>query len=95
MDDKQKDIDEKKEVDQKEDNVDDKNVGGNDEKEILEREVEDFGVVNDKEGNDNQDGGEKGEEKFVEDLSEKDIQKYKIDIEEIDSKVGDEEVEDI
>lgn len=34
MDDKQKDIDEKKEVDQKEDNVDDKNVGGNDEKEI-------------------------------------------------------------
>lgn len=34
MDDKQKDIDEKKEVDQKEDNVDDKNVEGNDEKEI-------------------------------------------------------------
>lgn len=34
MGDKQKDIDEKKEVDQKEDNVDDKNVGGNDEKEI-------------------------------------------------------------
>lgn len=95
MDDKQKDIDEKKEVDQKEDNVDDKIVEGNDEKEILEREVEDFGVVNDKEGNDNQDDGEKGEEKFVEDLSEKDIQKYKIDIEEIDSKVGDEEVEDI
>lgn len=33
--------------------MDDKNVEGNDEKEILEREVEDFGVVNDKEGNDN------------------------------------------
>lgn len=95
MDDKQKDIDEKKEIDQKEDNVDDKNVEGNDEKEILEREVEDFGVVNDKEGNDNQDDGEKGEEKFVGELSEKDIQNDKIDIEEIDSKVGDEEVEDI
>lgn len=95
MDDKQKDIDEKKEVYQKEDNVDDKDVEGNDEKEILEREVEDFGVVNDKEGYDNQDDGEKGEEKFVEDLSEKDIQNDKIDIEEIDSKVGDEEVEDI
>lgn len=95
MGDKQKDIDEEKEVDQKEDNVDDKIVEGNDEKEILEREVEDFGVVNDKEGNDNQDDGEKGEEKFVEELSEKDIQNDKIDIEEIDSKVGDEEVEDI
>lgn len=95
MGDKQKDIDEKKEVDQKEDNVDDKIVEGNDEKEILEREVEDFGVVNDKEGNDNQDDGEKGEEKFVEELSEKDIQNDKIDIEEIDSKVGDEEVEGI